>query len=158
MEALTIIGAIASVAQLVELIHKLTGGIIALIDHVQEYPDEIRRLKLTLQSLRAKLNLLGVIFMDPSNKPLLSFGRCDSFKTSLLEVQNDVEAVTNIIKGYELEMRGTSSLRKKLRFQLSDHKTLAKCMKHLKSSEKNLERMESSIHLCVNDLFGYTFY
>ena len=158
MEALTIIEEIPSIAQLVELIHKLTGGIITSIDHIQEHPDEIWRLKLTLQSLKAKLDILGLIFMDPSNKLWLSYGRCNSFKTSLLEVQNDVETVANIIKGYELEMRGTSSLRKKLHFKLSDHKTLAKCMKHLKSSEKNLERMENSIHLCVNNSFGNTFY
>lgn len=158
MEALTVIGEISSVAQLVELIHELTRGIIVSFDHIQEYPDEVRRLKLALQSLTMKLNILGLILIDPSNKLWLSSGCCDSFKTSLLEVQNDVENVANIIKGYELEGHGTSSLRKGLRFQSSDHKTLAKCMKHLKSSEKNLERIERSVHLCVNNSFGNIIY
>ena len=147
MEALTIIGAVASAAQLIEIIHKLTGGIINLIDSIQEFPEEIRRSKLTLQSLKAKLDILGVTFMDPSNKTWLSYCLCNSFKTSLLEVHNDVEIFANIIKRYELKMLGTSSLRKKLHYQLSDHKILTKCMKHLESSEKNLERIENSINL-----------
>lgn len=152
MEALVIVGAIASVAQLVEIIHVLASSMLDFISRVREFPDEIRRLTLTLQSIRAKLEILGSVFLDPSNEPWLSQDICDSFKKSLTEVQVDMELFGDALKVYDSDSRAKFSLHKTLRNEMHYRKKIAKCMKQLESSEDNLQRLESSIQMLVKDI------
>ena len=147
MEALAVLGAIASIVQIVEVIGKLSGGIIDVIDRFKSFSEELRRIKLTIESYRPKLEILILTFIDQSNEAWLTPRMLNSFKSSLLEVQTDVKAVAVIIKNYDSTQQGSISFRKKLRYQLCDQKTLSKCSKHLESSEKNLQRMESMIHM-----------
>lgn len=147
MDPLSIISAIASVTQLVQVIHRLSCGTLDLIARIHGSPEEIRRLKLTLESIKAKLEIIALAFAHTSNESWLSHDMCVNLEVVFVEVQQDVEAVADIIKAYTANPKAASSLKKRLHYQLCDHKPLEKCLKHLKSSEKNLQRVETSIHM-----------
>ncbi len=151
MEALVIVGAIASVSQLVKIIHVLASRLLDFISRVRESSAEFRRLTLTLESMRAKLEILSRVFSDPSNEPWLSRDICDSFKKSLTEVQTDMELFGDALKIYDSESRAKFSLHKTLRNDMYHRKKISKCVKQLESSEDNLQRLESSIQMLVKD-------
>lgn len=120
MEAMAVVGAVASVAQLVQVIQVTTVGIVRFIDSVRDVPEDVRRLKLMLQSMNTKLEILDIALVEPLNAPWLSLAIYESFRTCLLEVRKDVEAISSHIKGYDAGLHGSSSLRlrKRLQYQI----------------------------------------
>ena len=59
MEVLIVTGAIASIAQLIEIAGKIGSKLVELIEEIKDVPEELPRQQLTLQSIRAKLQLLN---------------------------------------------------------------------------------------------------
>ena len=149
MEPLTILGAIAAVAQLSKVIHSVGSGVVTLFYHNREIPEKVRRLKSTIQSLKAKLEVLATSFEDLTDKSWLSRDLWDNFNMSLEQVNSDIEAMATIIKNYDTETRKIIRFRKRIRYHISDQRALSKCVQHLESSVKNLQCMENSIHMYV---------
>lgn len=150
-----VVGSIASIAQLIEVIHKVSSGIINLVDDYQNCSEELRRVKLTIQSFKVKLEILNQAIGSLSVDIWLRPEVLDCFRVCLLEIQTDVEAIANIIKRYHPVQHAAIPVRKKLLY-VSEQKTLARCLRHLQSSENNLQRIESTIHLYVSRIDNVT--
>lgn len=150
MEALAVVGGIASTAQLLEVILKTSSTLIKLIEDVQYVPEEFRRLQLTLRSMQAKLQVLGTLLATLPVETDLPPSLWQDFRDCLVEVQKDFETVVNGTKSYGSGSHRISSLREKFRYRIFDQKALVKSVKHLMASEENLQRIQNSIHLYVD--------
>jgi hypothetical protein len=147
MEVLAIVGAIASIGQLIGIAGNISGALIELVEKLQNAPEELRRQQLTLRTIQAKLQLLQSLFKTPPTEARLPPYLWQEFHVSLSEVQKDIEIVAKTIQPYDTGKRKISSIREKLRFQICNEKALANATKHLRISEENLQRIESVIHL-----------
>lgn len=147
MEVLAIAGGIASIAQLLEIAGKICGTLITLVEKLQNVPEELRRQLLTLRAIRARLQLLQSLSKEAPIEHYLPTLLWQEFQLSLLEVQRDIEIVAQTAHPYETGKLKVSSMRDKLRYRICNEKMLAKAMERLRSSETNLERIESTIHL-----------
>ena len=147
MEALAITSGIASIVQLLEMTIKLSNAITKLVAKLQNVPNELRRQSLVLKSMCAKLQLLQKLIQDPPMEACLPPFLLQEFGRSLLAVQKDIEVVARATFPYETGKLKASKMREKIRFLVSDEKALANAMRNLKSSEENLQRIESAVHL-----------
>lgn len=147
MEALAVIGGVASTAHLIEIASKTGRILIELIDKTQQVPEELRRQKASVQSIQAKLQLLHNLFDTLPHEVSLPQILWQEFQNSLEEVQEDVQAVAASLQPYHTGKRRVSSVREKLRFQIRNQKALINSTKHLRASERNPQRIESTIHL-----------
>ena len=147
MEVLAIAGGIASIAQLLEIAGKICGTLITLVEKLQNVPEELRRQLLTLRAIRARLQLLQNLSKEAPIEHYLPTLLWQEFQLSLLEVQRDIEIVAQSAHPYETGKLKISSMRDKFRYRICSEKTLAKAMDRLRSSETNLERIESTVHL-----------
>lgn len=147
MEFLAVTGAIASIAQLIDVACRLSGTVTELIDKVQYVPEQLRRQQVSLRSIHLKLQSLEPLVVALQNETKLPPELWQEFQICFLELQKDIETVANIVKLYEVGKKQVSSVRKSIRFYFRNNSALENATRHLKASEESLQRVESTLHL-----------
>jgi len=147
MEVLAVVAAIASIAQLIEIVGKIGSALNRLARKIQHVPEELRRQQIALRSIQTKLLLLQSIFTALQDDTELPPNLLQEFQLNLEELQKDIEAVVKSIKPYDSGKRRVSSVRERVRFSVWDHRALTNATKHLVDSERNLQRIETTVHL-----------
>ena len=147
MEVLAVVGGIAAISQLIELVGNIGCALAELVDEVRHVPEELRRHQVALRSIRAKLQVLERLCATLPRDSALSQDLWKELRSSLLHLQKDTQVVTHSFHPYSIQQRTVSSFRGKLRYKICDQKALASSIKHLRASEENLERIENIVHL-----------
>jgi len=149
MEVLAVTGGVASFAQIFGIVVKTGRLINELICDFDKAPEELRKIYLTLFSLKARLQSLEEFFAAFPDKFYIPPDLGLIFWVNFQEVERDVEAAARILKPYYSGGRSVRSVRSRLRYALLDQRIFDRCMKHLSTSEHSLSGIERLIELYV---------
>lgn len=149
MDPLSVVGAVASIVQLLHFVHSASSGLIKLIDNIREVPDIILKLKSTTESFEAKTRILKQALAALAKPLLLPAGTQDSLEKVLLKAHSEIRIIETAVLDYEKRLTNASSLRlrEKLRFHFVDEKGILEALRKFEDSEKALNRIETSVHL-----------
>ena len=148
MEAIAAVGGAAAILQLLGVVVKASAVILHFIEGFRDIPEELRKLKILLLTIRAQLKTLHDHIVIPANKLEIQPYLLSSLYITLLEVNNDVEAVAAVTKLYDTSTN-SRSLRKRINFYLFHQMALEKRARRLDASLRDLKLVADPINLCV---------
>jgi hypothetical protein len=141
----TVIGGIASIAQILGCIIQTAEAIKGFCDDVQDAPAELQRIKNKLIILKGTLahfqQYLDVFDDDIVVPPEVR----ETLILATLEVQRNVEALQEACK--HPDTPGTISVRRKLKWAFIDRHVVDKLLLRLQSSENTLNCVGQLLHM-----------